>query len=490
MPKVFNAGDYNITPVKPIISPAKNAVVARMNLLKNLASGLKFGDSHSFVKEIIALNLAELGVNDFVFFNPLKTEKNSTREGVFFEGSNTISIAENFVFNPEQIGKGIEVASHETFHKYQNYLARNAKYFTPNEHLMSPNNVKYFAKLVGFSPKTAINFYHICKAERSAFTYGINYASEFLSQALDLAKQSGDEKVIADLTRQLEICNVAGETVLTTLEAKEQAFISRNLGNMYERSSTAFDNILSLVSAFNSRTPLSERQNKTLEHIRELSDEMPRDGDYPNAVMSLNVILGYFPERSRVERYLDFVASTTDKGVFQDALQCAVINAVPLTKNDVTRLILTSDYHRGIENRGKVFSPETLASIDDKFWAQNMLLAQGPEVTRDIVAQMKGMNLHHNVDFNLIEGLIQDYPQQPLMVVNGKEIFGCSEVLDLVVNNLITSGQIPKTPISFSTTIFLRTIASLRKSKPTKVTLFLPVGSLSSPLVSSAIALT
>lgn len=452
MPKVFNAGDYNITPVKPIISPAKNAVVARMNLLKNLASGLKFGDSHSFIKEIIALNLAELGVNDFVFFNPLKTEKNSSREGVFFDASNTISIAENYVYNTANLGRGIDVAAHETYHKYQSFIGKDAKYFTEKEHLMSPNNVKFFAKLVGFSPKTAINFYHICKAEKGAFTYGDKFASEFLSQALDLAKQSGDEKTIAELTKQLEIVSKTGETILNTIATKEQAFISHNLGNMYEKSSTTFDNILSLVYAFNSRAHLNEKQQETLQHLRDLSDEMPRDGDYPNAITALGVILGYFPERSRVENYLDFAIASNDRGVFQDAIHHAFINAVPLTKTDVTRLILTTDYHRGPKDCGKVFSPETLAAIDDTFWVQNMLLAQGPEITTSIVNQMKGLNLYHNVDFKLVEGIIEEYPREPLIVVDGKEIYGCGEVLDFAVSNLIASGRIPNNPISFAKT--------------------------------------
>ncbi|MBR4003132.1 MAG: hypothetical protein IKI95_03580 [Clostridia bacterium] len=437
MPNSFDFSGYTVTPIKPYVEPSPNPVVARFAILKALSGDIPEENREGFARSLVALNLSELGIKSGVNFNPLLLQSGDT-QGTYLHVSNTISVVNKYIKDPQHLGLLLNIIGHEAKHKHQHELNKFAKYFSGNFSQRTVGFLKQVPGLIG-EENNAKTLYLLNRSEKDSFVYGNTFAEILLTEALRNARSSGNFKNVQYLQEQLTKTTLLKNTELGEIRYRENDFIVNHLPQFYRNCSTSFKQYLSIAKTYNERGSFTSSQQVYLDRIE--NSEFLDGTDYQKAVQAAASVLAYLPRRELVKDYIDFALSSQDKNVARDAFSFITQYGIPLTQNDISRIFVCSDMFKGSVSHFSL-SASALSRIDEQVMVQQLVISQGFEVASQIIANLKTDDAARDIDFTKVDSALSNYTNQPILTYNGQSFAGCSQVLDYVMQNLIREGKV------------------------------------------------
>jgi len=444
MPNPFDFSGYTVTPIKPYVEPSPNPVVARFAILKALSGDIPEENREGFARSLIALNLSELGIKSGVNFNPLLLQSGDT-QGTYSHVSNTISVVNKYIKDPQHLGLLLNIIGHEAKHKHQKELNDTAKYLSGNFNQRTVGFLREFPVLIG-EEINARGFYLLNRSEKDSFVYGNTFAEILLTEAVRNAKSSGNFQTAQYLQEQLTKTTLLKNAELSEIKFREDDFIANHLPKFYAHCSTSFKQYLSILKTYNERGEFTTTQKAYLDRIENAADNLS-GREYSRALDATSTVLAYLPKREFVKDYINFALSSRDRYVAEDAFHFMTAKGIPLTQNDITRIFICSDSYNG-KDAHFYLSNLGLAKIDEQAMVQQLVISQGFEAATQIIANLKNDNYAASqVDFAKVDSALSGYTNQPIFAYNGQSFAGCSQILDYVIQNLLYEGKISSTQL-------------------------------------------
>lgn len=423
---------------------SKNGDVSKLRqaIIKTYISGVKPSNFMGHISDVVTLCLGEHGNNFYATVSQMPSAveiKEPHVQGRFSPalgmGVDKISLRSSF-FPPNSFSPKIyDVLAHETMHKNDQDLTKSVKYFgskiTPdNEASLFAFNSK-IGTLIGWGERNDI--YFLNKGEQRAFNYGKNFATGILQQALNTAQSQGRTKTVERIERDIRSIDLESRLIDARIDTAEELYKADRQG-FYDAARTSFDNYAKIAES--TRKGEVYKEDK---YTRRLDSYFKNRVD--NSVDSIRAmvqIAAIFPERSRVETLVDSIIK--DKtGSFGAHVHYLSSYGVPLTKTDVTRLMVCSDNFN--PNGNSKMSSYFLSKMDETFLANSLLQSYGLFGAKQFVQFIKDDKSTGIVNFNQIESILAQNDGMPLLTINGIQLHGAAHVLDFAARSLCANDS-------------------------------------------------
>ena len=420
------------------VLPAADHKTKFSNAVASFISNYSTINPDAFARNMLSVYLGKMGLRSGVSLFPFKPmSKEDTRIGFFNGGSNSIALRQDLLQRREGICFAVHTLAHEARHKYQQDLDISAKYFTQNQPYIKVGDNPIFTSLCGFDREEDPYVYH--RIEQDAYITSSKFAKEFFDVVL--AQLPADSPHAEAIKQQIAEVRQKDLNDLRKIQYREMTFSKpENIESFYKKAMPVFDSALSLAKEYNSGRPLS-REGRAF--VDKLTSEPGFGGidAYSRAISTMGIVLGRLPQREKVDEYMNFATSCTDPNKMPQFVSALVENAVPFTQQDYARLMLCTDYYKG---RGItcVMPMSSFARIGEATWVNTMLLSHGREATAKYVASFKNTPEGSLIDFRIVDKMVAEYPQVPLLKVGGTSFYGCSEVLDFALKRCIHDKRI------------------------------------------------
>jgi len=414
-------------------------IQASSDRLANLLIESKHGniDRVAFAKEVVALNLGQMGYKSAVNFDVKEFSKEDDRLGSF--GKGTITVSEKVLRQDSKFGLEVvtDVLSHETRHAVQTKSDLQNKMFAKsNEEFYSFNNT-LTAKIAG-GPNRMV--YYLVKAEDDAYLHGHTFAMDLVNKAIMLSNKSGDMVAKEALLKDLQTLRKITKVSLDTEEMQKNAFMAY-LPTFFDRHIKTFDMMHNLAKDSHMGRTISGDPRLTylkslIGDVRGLSTD-----PYNFSMEVMPTLLSYIPERSRVDAFVNLMISSPYEHVVADTFQEIVKNRVPITQNDMTKIFLQFDPFNRYECFNDMFKhTNEIKQIDEVVLAKTLVKTQGVDFARDVADKLRGED---NFDTQKFDSVLQGLKSAPLFrLERGRAVYSPSEALEIATENFAKSSNI------------------------------------------------
>lgn len=425
------------------VSSVKNTSLLREELLDDIVN-FKSLKKSSFTKKLMSYNLSVLGVKEsqqLGRFNSSLSSSSASYDGK----SKSVVLDKNVYDNFFRIIELIDSVSHESYHSYQDYNLENEKYnFDINSRSMISHS-RRLPKILGLN-NLEDTLYYTNLMERQAFKYATKFTEEFLKDALDKANNEDKQVSALFLNKALSYYTKHIKIPMNKTFLKADKKFIENIPKLYEKADKTIgecfdvlygavgirDNVKNFVSTI--------KLNRAI-HLKDKNNSVIRP------FIAITEVLGAVPIRERVEEYLDYALST--EGASETLIYMLLQEKVPLTRGDVLKIFLCSDYYK--DKPVNFLEDYSLYSFDEDTIAKNMLITQGSKVTKEKLGNLFKDKDKFNSKFNTgrLDILVNLYPESR-MFLHGKQFEGASQVLDFALNKLIEDEVIDQDDYDFT----------------------------------------
>ncbi|MBQ9792375.1 MAG: hypothetical protein IJW32_01330 [Clostridia bacterium] len=438
----YNSGQVQRVTGGPIpnanfVIPAADHKTKLSRAITNFVTNYSSVNADTFAREILSAYLGRMGLRSGVTLFPFKPYIEDRRIGFFNGASNSIALREELLKDRGNICLAVHTLAHEARHKYQQDLDLSAKYFTPYQPYIKVGDNPIFTSLCGFDRYEDPYIYH--RIERDAYVESSRFTKEFCDTIL--AQLPAGSPHAEAIKKQISAVRAKDAEDLRRIQIRERDFSKiENVESFYNKAMPVFDSALALAREYDSGRSLS-REGRAF--ADKLSSEFEFGGIdvYSRAISTMGIVLGRLPQREKVDEYLNFATSCKDPNKMPQFVSALVENAVPFTQQDYARLMLCTDYYKG-RNITCVMPMGSFAKIGEATWVNTMLLSHGREATAKYVAGFKNTPEAALIDFKIVDKMISEYPQTPLLKVGNTPIYGCSEVLDFALKRCMHDKRI------------------------------------------------
>lgn len=427
-------------PNKNYIYAAKNPSVVRQDIIREYIAGINAYNFNAHISKYISLSLGLTGKpGSFVAFGKLPENlEDTTLEGRFVSTESRIDKIElrSNYFPPNEFSPmAYEVLFHESIHKADKDVAKEAKYFgknvTPSTESVLFSDRPKTEELMGLGNGKTL--YFLNRGEQRAFLGGYKFGAELLQESLSIAKASGNTEAVARIERDIKLVEAKSAVSKNRLSLAEANY-NANRHKFYHKATSSFDAYAKIAEAGQNGLYYSSDMYTDRLHKVFGSDKF----DQQNAIKAMVQIVGVCPERSRVETLVDTIIKD-NTGNYGPHVEYLFSNGIPLTKSDVTRLILCAD-NFSRDSKSKIYTG-TFGKIDEEFLANTLIQSLGVATAKGAVNTLRTSNNAENIDFDVIENILAQHKDQPLLVHNGVAIPGAAHLLDYVAKRCTPSGN-------------------------------------------------
>lgn len=429
-----------------LINPHSNFRLGLQNSFNSVLDGSFAKNPDAFYYNLMSVILAERGLGS-VSVMPLPDHLKVSFRGQYLSGINSVLLDKDMCANPQQLASMVEVVAHELHHKSQRDGNFYNKMFSSRAGRYISAPINNISKVLGYgnNPKLENVYYHMSRPEHEAFVNGYAFAERYFGQLSNIAHtQNSPMAEVVD--KQFEVLKTEKDIRLGVTANLIKDLSREKLPNIYNRSNNAFNKYFDIVKSLNSGKVLTLEQKQAF-------DEVVTYGLYPSSFSpiahnekALVMALALCPIRENVEKLVDLVRDSSSKDTYQIINLISDYN-IPITQSDFSKIMLKNDcYKVAFGQRPEFpFSEQFLARVDDKVVIENMLATQGKPAT------MSYLNFLHKLDaedkingvgqmqFNLqlFDEYAREYSNNPIAIINGQPVFGCSQLLDNVFNSYI-----------------------------------------------------
>lgn len=413
---------------KDFILPSSNPTA----LEGTLASRFLYGSSNEtmgYYKDVISLALSQLGEKKGVSFGTF-TRNGDVADGHFFEEENKVVVAEDFI-NERPRSLVTLVLSHETFHKHQYEVNKQAKLLGKWQDRYTIGTTPAMPALIGFGNRDM--YYRLNNCEREAYAYDGIFTNSFLTKAQELATFMKDDARQAQIAKEQDFIRNYSNVEMRRINTSENLFISRDLPGFYKSANQSFKGLVSLFLDLQSNSQDEVRRDYSgLIDKLNLAFNTDFNSNLSQQAMvarAMPIILSACPKKENVESFIDTITTCrTDVGDF--AMRGIIKDRVPITKGDFTRLALSSN--NGSKDLPRLFNPEILDKVDETEWVKNLVLTMGTAQAQTIIEQFKTSGGMPNTDFDYVEKYLSSFSSKPMVTINGTPFYSCRDILQYV----------------------------------------------------------
>ncbi len=411
------------------VIPSSNPSELENNLVSRFLYSTNGSGSKEYYKDVVSLALAKLGEKSGVSFDMFKSHSDRVVLGKFWHEANKISLEESFL-GKRPIAYATTVLSHETYHKHQHEVNKQAKLFSRWQDRYTIGHSLMLQKVLGLNYNNM--FYRINKHEKDAYTYNSLFMNSFLNKAEELAKFMRDPERQQYVQSQQLLVQEIDRVNQQSIETSENMFIANHLQEFYEKSARTFSRLVSyyLDSQSNSHEELRNNYSDIMTMLSSLSDS--KNASSSMAVIAMAEILGACPQKENVETFIDLLTTSKIDSSYE-ALSKIISSRVPITQNDFMRLAISSrNSEDGLPN---LFDPKTLDKVDEEVWAKSLVATMGTKQARETIEKFKTAGEMPNTDFGVVEKVLYNYSEKPLLSIDGKDFYNCRDILQFVSAN-------------------------------------------------------